>query len=66
MQKYKFTVKTPFDCHRKENNLVNVTRLDLKRSQKQKELIVIIGDNVVSLGRNLKVIFTSLRHYIEG
>ena len=56
----------PFDTHMKENNVVNVTRLDLKRTQKQKELIVIIVDNVVSLGRNLKVIFTSLRHYIEG
>ena len=64
--KYKITLKMPFDTHMKENNVVNVTRLDLKRSQKQRELIVIIVDNVVSLGRNLKVIFTSLRHYIEG
>lgn len=32
IQKYKFTVKTPFDCHNKENNNVNVTRLDQKRS----------------------------------
>ena len=66
IHKHKFSIKVPFDSNKKENNVVNVTRLDLKRTQKQREIIVIIGDNVISLGRNLKVIFTSLRHYIEG
>ena len=32
MHKYKFTVKTPFDCNKKEDNTVNIKRLDNKRS----------------------------------
>ncbi len=64
MQKHQFSLKVPFDTNKKDNKGLNVIKLDYKRTQKQKELIVIIGDNVVSLGRNLKVIFTSLRHYI--
>jgi hypothetical protein len=32
MHKYKFSVKTPFDCYKKEDKAVNIKRLDNKRS----------------------------------